>query len=224
MSAASQSPKRRIFLVDDHPLVREWLTNLINQQGDLVVCGEADTAPKALATISKLKPDIAIIDISLQDSSGLELVKDLKEVNPKLLVLVLSMHDEVLYAERALRAGARGYIMKRETTRNVIEAIHRVLDGKLYISNSVAEQIAARSVSGKATEHQNPIELLSDRELEVFQMLGEGLGTRQIADALRVSIKTVQVYCGRMKEKLNLGSATELLREAIRWNEAKSKQ
>jgi len=224
MSAVPPNQKRRVFLVDDHPLVREWLTNLINQQSDLVVCGEAESAPKALGTIAKLKPDVAIVDISLQDSSGLELIKDLKELNPRILVLVLSMHDEVLYAERALRAGARGYIMKRETTRNVIDAIHRVLDGKLYISTSVAEQIAARSVTGKATEHQNPIELLSDRELEVFQMLGQGLGTRQISDALRVSIKTVQVYCGRMKEKLNLGSATELLREAIRWNEAKTKE
>jgi DNA-binding NarL/FixJ family response regulator len=224
MSVLPPNQKRRVFLVDDHPLVREWLTNLINQQSDLVVCGEAESAPKALGTIAKLKPDVAIVDISLQDSSGLELIKDLKELNPRILVLVLSMHDEVLYAERALRAGARGYIMKRETTRNVIDAIHRVLDGKLYISSSVAELIAARSVTGKATEYQNPIELLSDRELEVFQMLGQGLGTRQISDALRVSIKTVQVYCGRMKEKLNLGSATELLREAIRWDEAKTKE
>jgi DNA-binding NarL/FixJ family response regulator len=224
MSSANSSQKRRVFLVDDHPLVREWLTNLINQQSDLAVCGEAESAPQALATISKLRPDVAIVDISLQDSSGLELIKDLKEAHPRLVVLVLSMHDEVLYAERALRAGARGYIMKRETTRNVIEAIHRVLDGKLYISAAVAEQIAARSVKGKTVEHQDPIQLLSDRELEVFEMLGQGLGTRQIADALRVSIKTVQVYCGRMKEKMNLGSATELLREAIRWNEAKAKQ
>jgi DNA-binding NarL/FixJ family response regulator len=224
MSLTSENSKRRVFLVDDHPLVREWLTNLINQQTDLVICGEADSAPQALAAIAKTKPDVAIVDISLHDSSGLELIKDLKEMHPKTLVLVLSMHDEALYAERALRAGARGFIMKRETTRNVVDAIRRVLDGKLYISNAVAEQIAARTVTGKAIGQQNPIELLSDRELEVFEMLGQGLGTRQIADALRVSIKTVQVYCGRMKEKLNLGSATELLREAIRWNEAKLKQ
>jgi DNA-binding NarL/FixJ family response regulator len=220
----SEPSKRRVFLVDDHPLVREWLTNLINQQNDLAVCGEAESAPRALAAIAKLKPDVAIVDISLHDSSGLELIKDLKELHPRIVVLVLSMHDEALYAERALRAGARGFIMKRETTRNVVDAIRRVLDGKLYISNTVAEQIAARTVSGKAAGHQNPIELLSDRELEVFEMLGQGLGTRQISDALKVSIKTVQVYCGRMKEKLNLGSATELLREAIRWNEAKAKQ
>ncbi len=214
--------KRKIFLVDDHPLVREWLTNLLNQQPDLVVCGEAESAPDALSSIARLKPDAAIVDISLKDSSGLDLIKSLKEIHPDVSVLALSMHDEFLYAERALRAGAKGYIMKRETTRKVVEAIRRVLDGKLYISNNVAEALAEKSVTGKTSSDSNPIELLSDRELEVFEMLGQGLGTRQIADNLKVSIKTVQVYCARMKEKLNVGSATELLREAIRWNESKA--
>lgn len=222
--SASPFGKRKVFLVDDHPLVREWLTNLINQQSDLAVCGEAETAPRALDAVAKTKPDVAIVDISLRDSSGLELIKSLKEMHPEIATLVFSMHDESLYAERALRAGAKGYIMKRETTRNVIDAIRRVLEGKLYISPTVAEEITARSVSGRAASAQTPVELLSDRELEVFEMLGQGLGTRQIADALRVSIKTVQAYCARMKEKMNLGSATELLREAIRWHEAKAKQ
>jgi DNA-binding NarL/FixJ family response regulator len=222
--SASPFAKRKVFLVDDHPLVREWLTNLINQQSDLMVCGEAETAPRALDSVAKTKPDVAIIDISLKDSSGLELIKSLKELHPEIVTLVFSMHDESLYAERALRAGAKGYIMKRETTRNVIDAVRRVLEGKLYISASVAEAITARSVSGKSTIVQTPVELLSDRELEVFEMLGQGLGTRQIAEALRVSIKTVQAYCARMKEKMKLGSATELLREAIRWHEAKAKQ
>ncbi len=213
--------KRKVFLVDDHPLVREWLTNLINQQAGLVVCGESESAPQALQAIAQAKPDVAIVDISLKDSSGIELIKSLKQAEPDVAVLVLSMHDESLYAERALRAGARGYIMKRETTKKVIDAIHRVLEGKMYISNTVTETLATRSLTGRNSASQTPIEQLSDRELEVFEMLGQGLGTRQIAEALRVSIKTVQVYCARVKEKMNLGSATELLREAIRWNETK---
>jgi DNA-binding NarL/FixJ family response regulator len=136
-------------------------------------------------------------------------------------MLVLSMHDESLYAERALRAGAQGYIMKRESTRNVIAAIRRVLDGKLYVSEAVTEAMTARLVQGKPLPHRSPVEQLSDRELEVFEMLGRGLGTREIAESLRVSIKTIQAYCARAKEKLNLNSGTELLREAIRWAETK---
>jgi len=217
----SSSSRRQVFLVDDHPLVREWLTNLINQQPDLVVCGESESAPAAFQAIAQAKPDIAIIDISLNDSSGIELIKSLRQSEPGVAVLVLSMHEETLYAERALRAGAKGYVMKRETTRKVIDAIRRILEGKLYISETVAADIAERSISKKSTDEKTPVEQLSDRELEVFEMLGQGLGTRQIADSLRVSIKTVQVYCARMKEKMNLGSATELLREAIRWNETK---
>jgi DNA-binding NarL/FixJ family response regulator len=213
--------RKRIFLVDDHPLVREWLTNLINQQPDLVVCGETEAAPQALQAIARLKLDVAIIDISLKDSSGIDLIKNLKEANNSLRILVLSMHDEMHYAERALRAGASGYVMKRETTRKVVEAIRRILEGKLYISEKVSEIMAGRFVSGKKAQGNSAVELLSDRELEVFEMLGQGQGTRQIAEALRVSVKTVQAYCARMKEKLNLNSATELLREAIRWNESK---
>jgi DNA-binding NarL/FixJ family response regulator len=213
--------KKRVFLVDDHPLVREWLTNLINQQPDLIVCGEGEAAPHALQGIAQVKPEVAIVDISLKDSSGIDLIKSLKEAHPSLLILVLSMHDEMHYAERALRAGASGYIMKRETTRKVVDGIHRLLEGKLYISEQVAELIAGRFAAGKQSEGKSVIELLSDRELEVFEMLGQGQGTRQIAENLRVSVKTVQAYCARMKEKLNLDSATELLREAIRWNESR---
>jgi DNA-binding NarL/FixJ family response regulator len=212
--------KRTVFLVDDHPLVREWLTNLINQQPDLAVCGEAESAPQALQTIAAAKPEVAIVDLSLQDSSGIELIKDLKQCQPEVAVLVLTMHDELHYAERALRAGARGYIMKRETTRKVIGAIRQVLAGKLYVSDSVAMAMTAQFVEGKTLAGSSPVEQLSDRELEVFELLGQGRGTREIAETLRVSMKTVQAYCARIKEKLNLGSATELLREAIRWNES----
>ena len=221
MTLATAKPKRKVFLVDDHPLVREWLTNLINQQPDLAVCGETESAPRALQAIAAAQPEAAIVDLSLKDSSGIELIKSLKLSHPYVAVLVLSMHDESLYAERALRAGAKGYIMKRETTRKVIEGIRQILDGKVFVSDSVKEALALRLVENKTQTTRTPVEQLSDRELEVFEMLGQGLGTRQIADALRVSIKTVQAYCARAKEKLNVRSATELLREAIRWNESK---
>jgi DNA-binding NarL/FixJ family response regulator len=211
--------RHRIFLVDDHPLVREWLTNLINEQSDLAVCGEAESGPQALQAIGQLKPDVAIVDIALRDSSGIELIKDLKQTCPSVAVLVLSMHEESHYAERALRAGARGYIMKRETTKKVIAAIRQVLAGELYVSEATARAMAAQFVAGKSLDATSPGQLLSDRELEVFEMLGQGRGTRQIAESLHVSVKTVQAYCARIKEKLDLGSATELLREAVRWLE-----
>ncbi len=206
--------------MDDHPLVREWLTNLINQQPDLVVCGEADSGPQALQAMGALKPEVAIVDIALKDSSGIELIKDLKLGCPAVAVLVLSMHDESHYAERALRAGARGYIMKRETTRKVIAAIRQVLAGKLYVSDSVAAAMAAKFVEGKTLAARSPVEQLSDRELEVFELLGQGRGTRQIAETLRVSVKTVQAYCAGIKDKLHVASATELIREAVRWYES----
>jgi DNA-binding NarL/FixJ family response regulator len=212
-------PKKGIFLVDDHPLVREWLTNLINQQPDLAVVGEAETGPQAMEAMLKLKPDVAIIDISLKDSSGIELIKHLKQTLPTLAVLVLSMHEELHYAERALRAGARGYIVKRETTRKVIVAIRQVLAGQPYMTEEIATALATHYVAGKGTSKESPVEQLSDRELEVFELLGQGRGTRQIAEVLRVSVKTVQAYCARIKDKLNLSSATELLREAVRWHE-----
>lgn len=214
--------KAKIILVDDHPLVREWLTNLIHQQPDLIVCGEAETASMALQAIAVTKPDVAIVDISLKDSSGIELIKNIKASHPRVAVIVLSMHDERLYAERALRAGARGYIMKRETTKKVIAAIRGVLEGKLYVSEKLASLFAEKFVDGRATTVASPIEQLSDRELEVFQLLGEGYETRHIAESLHVSMKTIQVYCARIKEKLKLANATELLREAIRWNESRS--
>jgi len=212
-------PKTKIFLVDDHPLVREWLTNLIHQQPDLAVCGEAENAPEALQAIARLKPEIAIVDISLHGSSGIELIKDLKTIRPPVAVIVLSMHDENLYAERALRAGARGYIMKRETAKNVIAAIRSVLEGNLYLSKRLMVLFAEKFVEGSAATAGPSIEQLSNRELEVFQLLGQGCETRQIAESLHVSMKTVQAFCARIKEKLKLASATELLREAIRWHE-----
>lgn len=212
--------KKKIFLVDDHPLVREWLTNLIEQQADLMVCGETESAPAALSAIIAIKPDLIVADINLKDSSGLELIKDLQE-QTSTPVLVLSMHDESLYAERAFRAGARGFVNKRESAQKVIDAIRRVLEGKLYVSEKAAEALAAKTIRGQPL-NQSRIESLSDRELEVFEKLGQGVGTRQIAEDFHVSVKTVQEYCARIKEKLQLNNATELLREAVRWQESKN--
>jgi len=213
------TPAARVFLVDDHPLVRESLASLIEQQADLTVCGEAENAPAALARIGAAVPDVAIVDLSLEGGSGLELIKNLRQVHPEVAVLVLSMHDEDLYAERALRAGARGYIMKREVTGNVILAIRRVLRGEVYLSARMATALATKLVAGAPASTESAVGKLSDRELEVFRLLGQGLATRQIADALHVSAKTVQAFSARIKEKLGLSSATELLREAIRWTE-----
>src|SRR3974390_3268301 len=221
MTAENNTAKKKIFLVDDHPLVREWLTNLVNQQPDLTVCGETESAPAALSAIATARPDLAIVDLSLNNSIGLELIKNLQKVCPDVLVLVLSMHDESLYAERVFRAGARGYVNKRETAQKVIEAIRRVLEGKLFVSEKTAEILGHKTVRGQTTSRSG-IESLSDRELEVFDLLGRGLGTRQIAEEFRVSVKTVQEYCARIKEKLRLASATELLREAVRWHDSKS--
>jgi DNA-binding NarL/FixJ family response regulator len=213
--------KQQIFLVDDHPLVREWLTNLINQQPDLTVCGEAESGPPALSAVAAARANLVIVDINLANSSGIELMKDLKRLYPMLPVLVLSMHDESLYAERAFRAGARGYVNKRETAQKVVDAIRRVLDGKLYISDKAAEILAGRAIRGQSAD-RSAIELLSDRELEVFDKLGQGIGTRQIATDFHVSVKTIQEYCARIKDKLHLNNGTELLREAVRWREAKN--
>ena len=210
--------KHEILLVDDHPLVREWLASLINQQPDLAICGEAESVQEALDFMATHTPALAIVDLSLKDSSGLELMKAMRTAHPDVAVIVLSMHDERHYAERAIRAGARGYVMKRETTKKIIAAIHQVLSGKLGVSEEVAALFEERFVDNKPRTW-TPVEELSDRELEVFRLLGQGMDTRTVATRLQISIKTVQAYCARIKDKLNLANATELLREAIRWNE-----
>lgn len=212
----------RVFLVDDHPLVRESLTQLIEQQPDLEVCGEAPSAAAALARVGGARPDVAIVDLSLEGRSGLDLIRDLKLSFPGVAVLVLSMHDEQIFAERALRSGARGYIMKREATKNVIAAIRRIREGKLYLSASLQAALAERAATGARPAEGSPVTRLSDRELEVFRQIGQGRATRQVAEALHLSSKTVQAYCARIKDKLGLTSSTELLREAIRWVEEQS--
>jgi len=212
--------KHRIFIIDDHPLVREGLTNLINRHDDLMVCGEAEDSAEAIAGIARTQPDVAVIDISLKNESGLELVKNLQSQFPAVGLIVLSMHDEALYAERALRAGARGYVMKRETTKSVLTAIRRVLEGSVYISQRVVNSMARRFVLSDKELPSSPVEQLSDRELEIFRLLGQGCTTSQIADDLHVSLKTVQAYCARAREKFGVNSFGELIRLAVRWDVA----
>jgi DNA-binding NarL/FixJ family response regulator len=213
--------KHKIFIVDDHPIVRKGLSQLINQEADLVVCGEAANAENALETLKKLKPDLAIVDISLKGVDGIELIKQMKVRYSSLPVLVVSMHDESLFAERALRVGARGYIMKQEAIENMMEAIRKVLRGELYISERVSATIVKKFIDGKSESTSSPEELLSDRELEVFQLIGQGIGTREIAEQLHVSVKTVEAYRANIKEKLSLKNATELLKHAMHWIEAR---
>jgi DNA-binding NarL/FixJ family response regulator len=215
--------RRKIFVVDDHPLVREWLTNLINQQPDLVVCGEAESAASGKEGILAQKPDAAVVDISLKDSSGIQLIKELKALRPELTVIVLSMHEESDYAERALFAGARGYIIKRESTKKVIGAIRDVLEGKLFLSPSIATAMVEHLVAARGGDVSAQATILSDREMQVFELLGQGRGTRQIGESLGINLKTVQAYCARIKEKINVDSVTELLRAAVRFHDAKEK-
>jgi DNA-binding NarL/FixJ family response regulator len=219
-TSGTTARKHGVFIVDDHPLVREGLTNLINQQSDLVVCGEAKDSPEAIAGITKEQPDVAIIDISLANESGLELIKHLVKQFPQLAIVVLSMHDEALYAERALRAGARGYVMKHETSKSVLASIRRVLAGDIYISERIVNRMAVRLSTARRPAATSPVERLSDRELEIFQLLGQGRTPSEIAGDLNLSLKTVQAYCARAKEKFGVTSLTELLRAAIRWDDA----
>jgi DNA-binding NarL/FixJ family response regulator len=209
--------KSKVLIVDDHPIVRQGLSELINHEKDLTVCGQAEDAQQAMAAIRSVKPDVVVVDISLKEKNGIELMKDIKAQYPNMPVLVLSMHDESLYAERALRAGARGYIMKQEATEKVVTGIRTVLSGQVYVSDKMAAKMVYKLVGGGATAGASPVESLSDRELEVFNLIGHGLGTRQIAEKLYLSIKTIETYRAHIKEKLNLVSAGELLQYAIQW-------
>jgi DNA-binding NarL/FixJ family response regulator len=214
-------PRKRIFIVDDHTLVREWLSNLLRQEPDFEVCGQADSAAGALADMNTAPPEIAIVDLSLKHGSGLDLIKDLRLQCPATQVVVLSMHEEIYFIERALRAGARAYVTKRESTHHIVGAIRAVLAGQVYANADTLAALAERIVGQSAARQPGRVELLSDRELEVFRRLGEGQGTRKIATEIGVSMKTVQAYCARIKEKLGLDNVSELVREAVCWVEAK---
>lgn len=209
--------KTRILIVDDHPIVRQGLAELVNHEDDLEVCGQAEDSYEALRAIRELNPNLVVVDISLKETSGLELIKDIHSQQPDLLVLALSMHDETLYAERALRAGAMGYIMKQEATENVIAAIRKILGGEIYVSDRMASRMVRKLVAGQSEPTASPVDCLSDRELEVFHLIGKGHGTRQISERLHLSVKTIETYRAHIKDKLNLADAAELLQYAIRW-------
>ena len=210
--------KKRILVVDDHPIVRQGLSLLINQEPDLVVCGEAEEATGAMHVLASARPDVLIVDISLTGPDGLDLLKNIRITHPTLPVLILSMHEESIYAERALRAGANGYIMKQEATEKVLVAVRRILSGEIYVSDRVANKMLKHYITGAGTLRDSSIADLSDRELEVFRLIGDGHGTRQIAEELHLSIKTVESYQAHIKEKLSLRSARELMQHAIQWN------
>ena len=207
----------RVLIVDDHPLLRDGITRLINSQLDLVVCGEAEDRASALAITETAKPDVAVVDISLKDQSGLELIKDFRVQFPGLLILALSVHDESVYAERALRAGARGYVMKREASEKVLEAIRSVLEGKVYASSQVAAAILDKVTGHPAGPMRSVLDILSDRETEVLMWIGKGYGSNQIAKQLHISVKTVEAHRANIKLKLKLSSSSELLQCAIGW-------
>jgi len=207
----------RVIVVDDHPIVRQGLAQMIDREPDLTVCGEAEEARSALHAIATLNPDIVVIDISLNGPSGIEILKTIRLTDPKLRVLILSMHDEMVYAERALRAGANGYIMKQEATEMVLVALRRILGGEVYVSNRVANRMLRQLVGGAPKARQSPVDDLTDRELEVFRLIGEGHGTRQISDDLHLSVKTVETYQSHIKEKMGLKNARELVQYAIQW-------
>jgi DNA-binding NarL/FixJ family response regulator len=215
--AQPKDNRTRILLVDDHAVVRFGIAQLINRDRDLVVCGEEEEASKALSAITSLSPDLVIADISLKDSSGLELMRNIKAQFPKLPVLVVSAHDENIYAEIAFRAGALGYLMKDQALEKVLTAIRRVLSGAIYVSDELGARMLQQQVRGHTDINQSPVQGLSDREMEVFQLIGQWKKTRDIAEELHLSIKTIEYYREQIKRKLNLKSASELTHYATAW-------
>jgi len=216
--------KRRILLVDDHPMTREGLAAIINRQADLEVCGEANNPAEAMSALSKLKPDLMVTDMTMPGRSGIEFIKDVRAVLPHLSILVLSMHDEMLYAERALRAGARGYLMKDAGSAKVLEAIRVILSGQSYVSPAMSARLLDAVTGRRPRGSTSPIENLSDREFEVFRLLGCGKSTKEVAKALNLSPKTVDVHRSRIKKKLQIKDATSLLHHAVRWVETEATQ
>ncbi len=217
--AQRSAGRKRILIVDDHPMMRQGLAQLINHERDLVTSGEADTAADAVQGIARHQPHLVLLDISLPDRNGLELIKDIQARWPGIPVLVVSMHDESLYAERVLRAGGRGYIMKQEGGKKLMFAIRQVLSGGIYVSEKMSAKILEIFSGRRSETADSPMELLSDREFEVFQLLGHGHGTRQIAAQLHLSVKTVEVHRANIRRKLKCQSGAEVVRQAIRWVE-----
>ncbi len=211
------SKKRNVLIVDDHPVFRHGIASLINAEPDLHVCGEASTSPLALDAMRRLKPDVALLDISLPGTNGVELIKLMKAEQPKLPLLVLSMHDESLYALRALRAGALGYVMKAEALNHVLNALRKVLKGEVYVSEKFSERLIFKAIQSIDGGLGSPVDKLSDRELEVLELLGRGFGTREIANELHLSVKTIETHRAHIKEKLGFKDAGEMVRFSIDW-------
>lgn len=207
----------RILIVDDHPLVRQGLGQIIESQEDMEICGEAEDAPSAMRRVGECSPDAIIVDISLQGNNGLELIKNIKAVYETVPIMVFSMHDETIYAQRALRAGAKAYVMKKESSDKIVEAIKRIIKGEIYVSPRVADQVLHQIVNGPNNVSTSPIDRLTDRELEVVQLIGRGLSTREIAESLNLSVKTIESHRAHVKEKLNLRNATELVQFSVQW-------
>lgn len=214
----NKKSKKKVLVVDDHPIVRQGLAQLINQESDFMVCGDAGDIPHALKAIEDCRPDIIIVDISLGHTSGIRLIEDLSHNYPDLAVLALSMHDESIYAERCLKAGAKGYIMKQEPPEKVISALRKILEGDIYISDKLGTKLLHKFVTKKADASGSPVELLSNRELEVFQLVGQGLKTRKIAEELNLSIKTVETYIDHIKKKMNFDDSRDLFLHAVQWS------
>ena len=212
---------KRIVIVDDHPLFRKGLEQLIHSDGSFAVCGEAGNAAEAMDVIRKLNPDLAIVDLSLPGANGIELIKNIRAEFPKLPILVLSMHDESLYAVRALRAGANGYVMKHEAMASVVRAIEEVFRNRPYLSPAMAAQVITKFAQGHAESETDPTERLSDRELEILELIGKGREVRQIANVLHLSPKTVETHRAHIKEKLQLKNAREVARFAVQWTDAR---
>jgi DNA-binding NarL/FixJ family response regulator len=213
----SQTKRCRVLLIDDHPIIRQGLALLIDREPDLCVCGEAEGAHTAFHAITTLRPDLVVLDISLNGPDGLDVLKEIRMKTANLPVLILSMHDETIYAERAMRAGANGYIMKQEATEKVLVAIRRILQGEVYLSDRLTSSMLQQYVRGASSSKSSPLLNLTDRELEVFRLIGEGHATRQIAYELHLSVKTIESYQAHIKEKLALRNARELVQHAIEW-------
>jgi DNA-binding NarL/FixJ family response regulator len=207
----------RVLLVDDHPIVRQGLARLISQEADLEVCGEAGDVPTAVQLVGDLSPDVVVADLSLKEGSGIDLIKTLRSQSSDVAVLVLTMHEESFYAERALRAGARGYLTKQEASEKILTAIRQVFDGELYVSDRLSPKLLQRLITGAPNSDDPLVSRLSDRELQVFLFIGEGRGTQEIADQLHLSVKTIETYRANLKQKLELRDARELVQYAIRW-------
>ena len=207
----------RIYIVDDHPLVRHGLCQIVANEADMEICGEAEDSPAAIRGVGEANPDAIIVDISLKGANGIELIKNLKAIHDDIPILVFSMHDETIYAQRALRAGAKAYVMKKESPSKVVDAIRKIIQGEIYVSPSVADQVLHQIVNGPGNVSTSPVDRLTDRELEVVQLIGRGLSSREVAESLHLSVKTIESHRAHVKEKLGLRNATELVQFSVQW-------